>query len=109
MAELIGPYAPSQTDLERQIAEAMDATGMARQEVIDFFGFGKEQALPEAPPVEAPAPPPPVAPPAPVAIPRPFGGGTGSLIGRRREELERAGESLAERRAREAREKGQRQ
>jgi len=108
MAELIGQYAPRQTDLERQIAEAIQATGMARQEVIDFFGFGKEQELPEAPPVEAPLPPPPTAPPVNVPIPRPFGGGTGSLIGRRREQLERAGESLAERRAREAREKGQR-
>ena len=105
MAELIGQYAPGENDLERQIREAMEATGMARQEVMDFFGFGKERDLPPTP-VTAPLPPPEPTTARPlVPIPRPFGGGAGTLIGRRREGIERASESLAERRAREKRER----
>lgn len=90
MAELIGQYNPGPDDLERQILEAMDATGMAREEVINFFGFGKERALPPAP-APAPSPAPALTPtprPGNIPIPRPFGGG--SLIGRRREQTERA-------------------
>jgi len=100
MAELIGQFP---ADIEQQIKDAMAAfPEMGRQEVINYFGFGKE--APEAPEA-APAPvavpePAPVRPVPSIPIPRPFGGG--SFIGQRREETERAQESLAERRAREA-------
>ena len=93
MAELIGQYNPGPDDLERQILEAMDATGMSREEAINFFGFGKERDLPPAPaPTPAPSPAPALTPTRrpriQVPIPRPFGGG--GLIGRHRERTERA-------------------
>jgi len=102
MAELIGQFP---ADIEQQIKDAMAAfPEMGRQEVINYFGFGKE-----APPAPAAAPAPVAVPePAPVRpvpsipIPRPFGGG--SFIGQRRAQTEQAQESLAERRAREKRE-----